>query len=86
MQYTAQWAKSPKKNCSLKALKIQCYIVKNTLLQNAFSAILPTGSTHSRMGPKIRFLFLFFKLKLFASYIYIYVFHLHFMNLRSIWE
>jgi len=25
------------------SLKIQCHIVKNTLLQTAFSAILPTG-------------------------------------------
>jgi len=25
------------------ALKIQCHVVKNTLLQTAFSAILPTG-------------------------------------------
>jgi len=25
------------------ALKTQCHIVKNTLLQTAFSAILPTG-------------------------------------------
>jgi len=45
----SQWAKSPKKS-SLKecafdnsAAKIQCYIVKNTLLQTAFSAVLTTG-------------------------------------------
>jgi len=25
------------------ALKIQCHVVKNTLLETAFSAILPTG-------------------------------------------
>jgi len=44
---TTQWAKSPKKS-SLKqrvfvnsALKLQCH---NTLLQTAFSAILPTGN------------------------------------------
>jgi len=29
------------------ALKIQCYIVKNTLLQSAFSMILPTGLFNS---------------------------------------
>jgi len=30
------------------ALKIQCRIVKNTLLQTAFSAMLPTGIDTSR--------------------------------------
>jgi len=35
----AEWAKSPKKQ-SDSALKIQCHIVKNTLPQTAFSAIL----------------------------------------------
>jgi len=43
--YTAQWAKSPGKNslkeCALliRHSKIQCHVVKNTLLQTAFSAI-----------------------------------------------
>jgi len=27
------------------ALKIQCYVVKNTFIQTAFSAILPTGKS-----------------------------------------
>jgi len=39
-----QWAKSPKKQFEgVSALKIQCHIIKNTLLQTAFSTILPTG-------------------------------------------
>jgi len=44
-----QWAKLPRKQsegarlCINSALKIQCHIVKNTHLQTAFSAILPTG-------------------------------------------
>jgi len=44
----SQWAKSLKN--SLKeyifinsALKMQCRVVKNTLVQTAFSVILPTG-------------------------------------------
>jgi len=48
--YTSQWAKSPKNSLKEEyifvnsALKIQCHhVVKNTLLQTAFSAILPTG-------------------------------------------
>jgi len=37
--------KSSLKQCVFVSLplKIQCHIVKNTLLQTAFSAILPTG-------------------------------------------
>jgi len=31
------------------AIKIQCHVVKNTLLQTAFSAILPTGRRISRV-------------------------------------
>jgi len=47
-----QWAKSPKKQSGRSAFllirhsnysAILCHIVKNTLLQNAFSAILSTG-------------------------------------------
>jgi len=30
----------------LLILKLQCHIVKNTLRQTAFSAILPTGKLH----------------------------------------
>jgi len=42
------WAKKKNslKECAFfvnSALKIQCYVVNNTLLQTAFSAILPTG-------------------------------------------
>jgi len=41
----SQWAKSPKdslKECVF-VNSLQCHIVKNTLLQTAFSEILPTG-------------------------------------------
>jgi len=41
-----RWEKLQKnslKEC-VSALKLQCHNVKNTLLQNAFSAILPTGN------------------------------------------
>jgi len=41
-----QWAKSPKRQSEgvHSALKLQCHIVKNTLLHTAFSAIFPTGN------------------------------------------
>jgi len=31
------------------ALNIQCHVVENTLLQTAFSAILPTGQRHETL-------------------------------------
>jgi len=49
MIYNSQWAKSLKIQSEGDtflvnlALKIQCHVVKNTLLQTSFSAIFPTG-------------------------------------------
>jgi len=54
LDFTSQWAKSPKKTEGVRffvnsAFKLQCHIVKNTVLQTAFLAILPTGWSTGRM-------------------------------------
>jgi len=44
-QGLTQWANWPKKKQSEGVLKIQCHVVKNTLLHTVFSAILPTKAS-----------------------------------------